>query len=372
MLDKKKAANHKDANVQETVFKTKSANTLIEDARNKPPPKMLVGELIYENEQTILFASTNLGKSILAIQMAISVSCGTDLDLGNGLILKNEVGKVSTLYFDFELSDRQFLKRIGNKVLPNNFYISKIERGKVLNGNPKQIFELLKQEAESVGAKFIIVDNISKIGNKLEEGDKAVEFMSALWDLARHDNYTILTIAHTPKRDRKEPITSDSISGSSKLSQLADSIIGINEFVSNKEGQVYIKQIKTRNDSIKYGKSKVICTNITQDDEGFVKHEMFSLSNEYEALHGNRGSITDSLTQKMYSAAAYFYYGTYEKAALETEIKKSTLHQRVKSLETMNYKEWKTIAKMDKEALLNAMKLHRPDENDLDQVDLKL
>lgn len=365
MSDKKKESNA-------SVFVTKSAAELILDARNEPMPKKLVGELIYENEQTILFASTNLGKSILAIQMAIAVSSGLDLDLGNGLILKNEVGEVSTLFFDFELSDRQFLKRMGEKELPNNFYISKIERGEILNGNPRQIFELLKKEAESVCAKFIIVDNISKIGNKLEEGDKAVEFMSALWDLARHENYTILIIAHTPKRDRKEPITSDSMSGSSKLSQLADSIIGINEFSSNQESQVYIKQIKTRNDVIKYGKSNVICTNITPDKEGFVKHEMFALSPEYKALHGNRGAQTDSLIQKMFAYAAYRYCGTYDKTHIETLIPKSTLGQRVKSLMTMNHKEYKEIAKMDKVALKNAMILYRPDQPDPDQVDLKV
>ena len=74
----------KDSNQsKKSVFNTKSANILLKDARNEPMPKKLVGELIYENEQTILFASTNLGKSILATQMAISVSNGTDLDLGN-------------------------------------------------------------------------------------------------------------------------------------------------------------------------------------------------------------------------------------------------------------------------------------------------
>ncbi len=360
------------AKIQKSVFKTKSVNKLLEDARKEPPPRKLVGELIYEEEQTILFAPTNLGKSILAIQMAISAALGIDLDLGNGLILKNEVGKVTTLIYDFELSDRQFLKRMGNKILPDNLFISKIERGKVLNGTPKQIFELLKKEAKSVNAKFIIVDNISKIGNKLEDTDNAIDFMSALWNLARHDGYTILVIAHTPKINRKEPITSDSIAGSSKLAALSDSIIGMNEFNSHKESQIYIKQIKTRNDSIKYGKSKVICTNITMDSDGFVKHDMFALSSEYEALHGNRGSNTESLQEKMYATASYYYYGTYKNAAIETGIDKSTLNRRKKSLETMSNQEFKQIAKMDKKELLKTLKLYRPDEDDPDQTELKV
>lgn len=372
MPNSNKVINQSEEKTRKTVFKTKSANVLIEDARKEPPPKKLVGDLIYEEEQTILFAPTNLGKSILATQMAISVANGVNLDLGNGLILKNEVGKVTTLFFDFELSDRQFLNRIGNKVLPDNLFISKIERGKVLNGTPKQIFELLKKEAETVKAKFIIVDNISKIGNKLEDTDNAIEFMSALWDLARHENYTILVIAHTPKINRKESLTSDSIAGSSKLAALSDSIIGMNEFVSHKESQVYIKQIKTRNDSIKYGKGKVICTNITKDSDGFVKHEIFALSSEYEALHGNRGSNTESLQEKMYATAAYLYYGTYKNASIETGIDKSTLQRRKKSLETMNNSDYKQIAKMSKEELKKAMSLYRPDEADPDQTELEV
>jgi hypothetical protein len=365
----KDSANTNDK-IRKSVFISKSINQLIEDAKKEPMPKKLIGDLIYENEQTILFASTNLGKSILATQMAIAVSEGENLDLGNGLILENEVGAVPTLFFDFELSDRQFLKRVGDFKLPELLYISKVERGKILEGNPKQIFKQIKNEAESVKAKFIIVDNISKIGNKLEESDNAISFMSALWELARFENYTILIISHTPKINRKEPITSDSISGSSKIGALADSIIGINEFASEKEGQVYIKQIKTRNDVIKYGKNNVICTNIVQDPLGLVKHEMFALSSEKKALSENRGAQTESLSDKIYAFVAYRFYGTYKKTSIETGISKSTLNQRVQSLKSMNQKEYKRIAQLNKKQLLEELLIHNTKEKDYDQVDM--
>ena len=365
-----KGSNQNNSNIRKTVFISKNANQLIEDAKKEPMPKKLVGDLIYENEQTILFASTNLGKSILATQMAIAVASGESLDLGNGMILINEVGIVPVLFFDFELSDRQFLKRIGDLKLPDNLFISKVERGEVLQGKPKEIFNQLKEEAESVGAKFIIVDNISKIGNKLEEADNAIDFMSALWDLARFEDYTVLIISHTPKINRKEPITSDSISGSSKIAALTDSIIGINEFVSEKEGQVYIKQIKTRNDVIKYGKSNVICTNIVQDSTGFVKHEMFALSTESKALAENRGAQTESLSGKMYAFIAYQFYDTYKKTSIETGISTSTLSQRVQSLKTMHQKEYKRIAKLSKKELAKELIIYNTEEKDYDQVDI--
>lgn len=356
--------------IQNSVFISKSGRQLIEDAKKELMPKKLIGDFIYENEQAILFASTNLGKSILATQMAIAVSSGENLDLGNGLILENEVGAVPTLFFDFELSDRQFLKRVGDFKLPESLFISKVERGKILEGNPKKIFKQLKDEAERVEAKFIIVDNISKIGNKLEESDNAISFMSALWELARFENYTILIISHTPKINRKEPISSDSISGSSKIGALADSIIGINEFVSEKEGQVYIKQIKTRNDVIKYGKNKVICTNIVQDRSGLVKHEMFTLSTERKALSENRGAQTESLNEKMHAFVAYRFYGTYNKTSIETGISTSTLNQRVQSLKTMSQKEYKRIAQLNQKQLLEELVIYHNQNKDYDQVNI--
>jgi hypothetical protein len=367
-----KDSNQNVINIRKSVFISKSGNQLIDDARKEPMPKKLVGDMIYEHEQTILFASTNLGKSIFATQIAIAVASGESLDLGNGLILINEVGIVPVLFFDFELSDRQFLKRIGDLKLPEKLFISKVERGSVLEGKPKIIFNQLKEEAEIVEAKFIIVDNISKIGNKLEEADNAIEFMSALWDLARFEGYTILIISHTPKINRKEPITSDSISGSSKIGALADSIIGINEFVSDKEGQVYIKQIKTRNDVIKYGKSNVICTNIVQDPIGFVKHEMFGLSTENKALAENRGAQTESLSDKMFAFISYRYFGTYNKASIETGISSSTLNQRVKSLKTMHHEDYKRIAKLSKKELVEELKIYNTEDKDYDQVDIEL
>jgi len=58
------------------MFIIKSANTWIEEAKNKPIPKMLFGEFWYEGEICILFADTNLGKSSLAVQIADSITKG--------------------------------------------------------------------------------------------------------------------------------------------------------------------------------------------------------------------------------------------------------------------------------------------------------
>ena len=57
-----------------------SANKWIEQAKKRPIPKMLFSEFWFEGEICILFADTNLGKSILAVQICDSISKGEKIN----------------------------------------------------------------------------------------------------------------------------------------------------------------------------------------------------------------------------------------------------------------------------------------------------
>ena len=78
------------------LFKVMTANEWIEDSKNKPIPKMLFGELWFEYELCILFADTNLGKSILAVQIGNSISKGECIPG-----FKFEAKRQPILYIDF-------------------------------------------------------------------------------------------------------------------------------------------------------------------------------------------------------------------------------------------------------------------------------
>ena len=82
-----------------SVLTYKKANEWIEEAKLRPNPKKLFGTFWFENEVCILFADTNVGKSILAMQISHSISKGEKVE---GFDLESESQKV--LYFDFELS----------------------------------------------------------------------------------------------------------------------------------------------------------------------------------------------------------------------------------------------------------------------------
>jgi RecA-family ATPase len=61
------------------LFTVKTASRWIDQAKTRPIPKMLFGEFWFEGELCILFADTNLGKSILAVQIGNSISKGEQI-----------------------------------------------------------------------------------------------------------------------------------------------------------------------------------------------------------------------------------------------------------------------------------------------------
>ena len=84
---------------------------------NRPNPVPLWLTLWYQGEVCCLFADSNLGKSIYAVQIAAEIA---------------ETHKV--LYFDFELSDKQFQLRYTNETIgqchrfPEDLYRVEISR----------------------------------------------------------------------------------------------------------------------------------------------------------------------------------------------------------------------------------------------------
>ena len=80
------------------------------DAKNEPEVKQLFSVIWHSNELLLLFADTGIGKSILAVSLADSISKGIGL-----MGFKNEHNPLIVLYYDFELSDRQFRKRYSDE-----------------------------------------------------------------------------------------------------------------------------------------------------------------------------------------------------------------------------------------------------------------
>ncbi len=274
-----KKTNHEDMG----IFTVKSANKWIEQARKRPIPRMLFSEFWFENELCILFADTNLGKSILAVQIGDSISRGRPI---HGF--KMEALKQPILYFDFELSDKQFENRYSIDFQKHYFWSDNFIRIEINPDAeiPENFEQHLNQSFEEAirrtGAKILIIDNLTYLKNETEKAKDALPLMKYLKALKAKYGLSIIALAHTPKRDLSKPITRNDLQGSKMLINFCDSSFSIGESVKDKTIR-YLKQIKSRNTEIMYDTENVIVCQI-EKPENFLKFEKIGFGSEREHL----------------------------------------------------------------------------------------
>ncbi|WP_281763362.1 AAA family ATPase [Neptunitalea lumnitzerae] len=232
----------------------KPANKWVEEAKNRPIPNMLFSEFWYEGELCILFADTNIGKSILAVQIADSISKGESI---NGF--KNQCIPKTVLYLDFELSDKQFENRCSDN------YKNHAELNTELNipKEFKSIEDYLSHSLQNIIIEkqidTVVIDNLTYLKSDNERAKDALELMKLLKKLTKTSNTSILVLAHTPKRDDTKPITKNDLAGSKMLMNFCDSSFAIGGS-SIDTSYRYLKQIKQRNtEHIYHGNNVAIC-----------------------------------------------------------------------------------------------------------------
>lgn len=232
------------------MFTVKTANRTIEDAALRPNPAALWLSLWYEGEVCCLFSDSNLGKSIYAVQIATSIA-----------------DRQRVLYFDFELSDKQFQLRYSDEAgnsyrFPDNLYRVEINRDSLSATNFEEaVIGNIEQTAIQTAAKVLIIDNLTYLCIASEKGDAAGTLMLRLMALKKKYGLSILVLAHTPKRCLSNPITQNDLAGSKKLYNFFDSVFAIGK--SAKDNSVrYIKQLKVRYGNYTYDSDNVIISAI--------------------------------------------------------------------------------------------------------------
>lgn len=219
------------------------------------PALPLFGEFWYENELCILFADTNMGKSVLAVQIANSLTRNEAI-----APLPLQGGYRTVLYLDFELSAKQFEQRYSHAGEPYPFSTS-FHRAQ-LNlqqhwpdglGRQPIMLNAITQAVEKVHPAVLIIDNITCMSNTAH-ATGALAFMEQLKALKAQYQLSILALAHTPKRKTGMPLTPNDLQGSKLLLNFADSAFAIG---TGHQGQRYLKQIKQRNTTSVYGADNV-------------------------------------------------------------------------------------------------------------------
>lgn len=235
------------------MLSIRSVNQTLKDASSKPNPRSLFMELWHEGEIGCLFADSGVGKSILAVQMGMEIA-KTDI----------------VLYIDCELTEIQFKNRYISEYgelaeFPDNMFRSEINPYAIYDGDYEStILANIESSAIGLGANVIIIDNLTYLCNNSEKGDSAGRFMMNLMQLKKRHGWSVLVIAHTPKRNLSSPITANDLAGSKKLYNFFDCVFALGR--SATEGQVrYLKQLKVRVSEQKYGADNVIVYELIKD-----------------------------------------------------------------------------------------------------------
>lgn len=201
------------------------------------------------------------------------------------------VAPQTVLYFDFELSTKQFEQRYsreGNdkyrfsdqfyRIVPNHGCTG-AHRFKDYNEFISNGFENVLIQAK---ARVLIIDNLSCLRNGTEGTASAMQLMQLLQKLRAKYNLSILVLAHTPKRNPSRPITRNDLQGSKVLINFCDSAFAMGESQSQ-PGVRYLKQVKQRSSAEQYGPAQVCLCRITKQ-HNFLGFEFMGQANEQEHL----------------------------------------------------------------------------------------
>jgi len=287
----------------EGILRTKTANDWMKQEFGKPAARPLFGSLWFENELCILFADTNMGKSVLAVQIGDCLTkCHSFEPFYNQA---DEALKV--LYVDFELSAKQFEARyvknaqLDSYVFSPNFYRSEFnpeaDDGIVSDNYQEHIQGAISAAVSETKAKVLIIDNITYAGNGTQNANAALPLMKALKALKIKYGLSILALAHTPKRNLFKPLTVNDLQGSKMLINFADSAFAIGQSYAA-PGIRYIKQIKQRNQKEEYGENNICLIN-QEKHINFLRYKFEGYAREADHLRGPETLEIESLKQKI-------------------------------------------------------------------------
>lgn len=200
-----------------------------------PEPKWAIENILPEG-LAILAGKPKMGKSILALQISLSVAIGEDA-LG-----RFRTGKGKVIYFGLEDSERRLKDRMlkllhnGAKAPDNLIFLTKIKA--MDHGGLDFLDECI---SENRGAVLIIIDTLAcfRSGSKSKKGrayDIDHKEIVSIKTLADKHQTTILLVHHQRKMEADDPM--DTVSGTFGITGAADTLLVLTRKGTNREDAI--------------------------------------------------------------------------------------------------------------------------------------
>lgn len=241
---------------QKSFICVESFGKFIDEGKKMEEPKELYTNVVVEHETTIMFGDTGLGKTTLCMQIAIEIAAAGH----------------KVFYVNFELSQQQFAKKYPDKEIPEQLYIANIDYTRMHDvTDQSMILSEIERLALEYEADVIIIDNLTNLCINAKDGSEAGNLMLSLNSLRFTHKWTMLILAHVPKRKAGDPLSLNDLAGSKILSNLADNVIGLNKSKLGKDKR-YLIQLKYRSFPIVLDYKNVQELTLTMSD-GYLHFE---------------------------------------------------------------------------------------------------
>lgn len=255
----------------------------LREAKKMPPLRVILPDLIYEGDLSIIFGGPNAGKTTLITQLMELI--GSGFTIGG---FESEVRKEPVVYLDLEMDARKLAKRYESdndsvyqfseniiRVYQNRKFVGKLKAKEKI----EQAIDFMRQ----YDSRILIIDNFSAMGVEHEKSADALELMRTFRQVTTQLNGTVIVAAHTPKRNGNELLQLKDLAGSAVISNFADSVIGIGQDARNPNRR-YLKGFKNRDSEKKYGGPQVMECEIRKADNGLVYFDQIGISFESHML----------------------------------------------------------------------------------------
>lgn len=279
--DEKRSGNRK-------VLKSQKLNEALEKASKQKPPKRLFGQLWWEKELAVVFATTNVGKTILGMQIAEALASGSNVFQEN-TVFENECDPMKVLYLDYELSLSQIVNRYtenGDNLYRFDDNLIRLEKNfefEFKKGDSVEEFisEDIQYYIEEHKPQALIIDNLSVLRSGTESAKEALPLMHMLNNLKGKHGISILVVGHTPKKDAFTPINITHLQGSAQISNALDGCFAIAMCKDNERR--YIIELKQRNVAyLAHADNVVVCE--VRKDINFLQFHFIGFDYELNLL----------------------------------------------------------------------------------------
>lgn len=273
--EKTRASNPK------AILRVQTMDEALKEGKAEPIRKMLLGSLLREGDMCLMFGDEGTGKSVGVVQIGLAISKGLPL-FGDGVNFANECAPKKTLFFDFELENAELFARYnesGNAFVFGDMFKRVDMNPDNFDGNDEtDILRTVQNTIEREKPEFVIIDNLTWLTSEAQDTAVAASFMKMFLRLRRKLGFTIIVVAHTPKRNNSEPLESKHMAGSSKLKDFAKNVIGISPSKQG-DGIIYVKHLKMRNGEKVYTNQNVIQCSI-EKTAGLLRWHLMGFNDE--------------------------------------------------------------------------------------------